>query len=184
MRAKAKSSAYSVVIRLMLILLCLELLPSATLVSLANASHSTGRPAKLSGEAKSRSRRDVTTRRTAAGDETNPNDYGDSYSEEDPYNDAVPRYVDQPPDRKPSQQDGQEPRQQQTTESSFPSSNRSAHQGAGEADISSIESFYLHIDKQWKFAEVILIIVISVILNLVTIIGNIMVLISFKMDRS
>lgn len=42
----------------------------------------------------------------------------------------------------------------------------------------------LPIDKQWKFAEFILIIVISAILNLVTIIGNIMVLISFKMDRS
>lgn len=44
--------------------------------------------------------------------------------------------------------------------------------------------FNLHIDKQWKFAEVILIIVISAILNLVTVVGNIMVLISFKMDRS
>lgn len=47
-----------------------------------------------------------------------------------------------------------------------------------------IGSLFSHIDKQWNFAEVILIIVISAILNLVTIIGNIMVLISFKMDRS
>lgn len=45
-------------------------------------------------------------------------------------------------------------------------------------------SFLSHIDKQWKFAEVVLIIVVSTILNLVTIVGNIMVLISFKMDRS
>lgn len=45
-------------------------------------------------------------------------------------------------------------------------------------------SLFSHIDKQWKFAEVIVIIVVSAILNLVTIIGNIMVLISFKMDRS
>lgn len=48
----------------------------------------------------------------------------------------------------------------------------------------SISTFFSHIDRQWKFAEIILIIVISAILNLVTIIGNIMVLISFKMDRS
>ena len=54
--------------------------------------------------------------------------------------------------------------------------------GPHEADLMS--SLFSHIDKQWKFAEVILIIVISVILNFVTIIGNIMVLISFKMDRS
>lgn len=47
-----------------------------------------------------------------------------------------------------------------------------------------IGSLFSHIDKQWNFAEVILVIVISAILNLVTIIGNIMVLISFKMDRS
>lgn len=47
-----------------------------------------------------------------------------------------------------------------------------------------ISSLFSHIDKQWNFAEVILIIVISAILNLVTIVGNIMVLISFKMDRS
>lgn len=47
-----------------------------------------------------------------------------------------------------------------------------------------LNSFFSHIDKQWKFAEIILIIVISAILNLVTIVGNIMVLISFKMDRS
>lgn len=47
-----------------------------------------------------------------------------------------------------------------------------------------LNSIFLHIDKQWQFAEFIIIIVISVILNLVTIIGNIMVLISFKMDRS
>lgn len=54
-----------------------------------------------------------------------------------------------------------------------------------EADSGSIfGSLFSHIDKQWKFAEIILIIVISAILNLVTVVGNIMVLISFKMDRS
>lgn len=47
-----------------------------------------------------------------------------------------------------------------------------------------LDALFSHIDKQWKFAEIILIIVISAILNLVTIVGNIMVLISFKMDRS
>jgi len=47
-----------------------------------------------------------------------------------------------------------------------------------------METVFSHIDRQWKFAEVVLIIVFSTILNLVTIIGNIMVLISFKMDRS
>lgn len=41
--------------------------------------------------------------------------------------------------------------------------------------------FFSNIDDQWK---VVLLIVIAGILNLVTIIGNIMVLISFKMDRS
>lgn len=45
-------------------------------------------------------------------------------------------------------------------------------------------SLFSHIDKQWKFAEIILIIVIAAILNLVTVVGNTMVLISFKMDRS
>lgn len=49
---------------------------------------------------------------------------------------------------------------------------------------SFVTSFFSHIDKQWKSAEIVLIIVISAILNLVTIVGNIMVLISFKMDRS
>lgn len=49
---------------------------------------------------------------------------------------------------------------------------------------SFVNSLFSHIDKQWKFAEVIVVIVVSAILNLVTIIGNIMVLISFKMDRS
>lgn len=53
-----------------------------------------------------------------------------------------------------------------------------------ESSPNFVISFLSHIDKQWKFAEVIVIIVVSAILNLITIIGNIMVLISFKMDRS
>lgn len=66
---------------------------------------------------------------------------------------------------------------------------RSSNATRGQTAEQSSDFFYLnslfsHIDKQWKFAEMILIIVISAILNLVTIIGNIMVLISFKMDRS
>lgn len=65
--------------------------------------------------------------------------------------------------------------------------NNEAEQTTAAAQINStnlISSLFSHIDKQWNFAEVILIIVISAILNLVTIVGNIMVLISFKMDRS
>ena len=45
-------------------------------------------------------------------------------------------------------------------------------------------SFFSHIDKQFKFAESIVMIVIMAILNLATIVGNIMVMISFTMDRS
>lgn len=56
--------------------------------------------------------------------------------------------------------------------------------GQSSGGASLLTSFFSHIDKQWKFAEIVLIIAISAILNLVTIIGNIMVLISFKMDRS
>lgn len=57
-------------------------------------------------------------------------------------------------------------------------------EGPSTTDWLLANSFLSHIDKQWKFAEIILIIAISAILNLVTIVGNIMVLISFKMDRS
>lgn len=60
---------------------------------------------------------------------------------------------------------------------------RNYHEPLG-IDGQLISSFFSHIDKQWKFAEIILIIVFSVILDLVTVIGNIMVLISFKMDRT
>lgn len=71
----------------------------------------------------------------------------------------------------------------------WPSLGRATNQSGATAsgqqeDYLFMGSFFSHIDKQWNFAEVILIIVISTILNLVTIVGNIMVLISFKMDRS
>lgn len=58
------------------------------------------------------------------------------------------------------------------------------YENRNRTSISFLSSILRHIDKQWSFAEVILIIVITATLNLVTIIGNIMVLISFKMDRS
>ena len=62
--------------------------------------------------------------------------------------------------------------------------NWSRGQQTGGRELSLFTELLSHIDKQWKFAEVVLIIVISAILNLITIVGNIMVLISFKMDRS
>lgn len=64
------------------------------------------------------------------------------------------------------------------------SGNNNNNNNSSTSQTNLISSLFSHIDKQWNFAEVILIIVISAILNLVTIVGNIMVLISFKMDRS
>lgn len=61
-------------------------------------------------------------------------------------------------------------------------SNVDAELADGSASL--LVSFLRQIDKQWSVAELILIIIMSTILNLVTIVGNIMVLISFKMDRS